>query len=396
MPVRIALLSLYTTTLLAGMAVSPLLPSLAEAFGQDGEYFAKLFFTLPSIIVIPFLFISGSLSIFFSKKHIILTGLVLYIISGIGCFIFFDKYTLIFFRCLTGVAAGLVMPYSASLIAEYYQGKKRTQIFGQAGIISNIMGIILIILGGILVDIYWKLGFLVMLIAFLPLLLIKNNIKSKGIYTSKKTYPLIFHYHFKPVVFKICFIYCILASLIFVYFANVPFLIKQNQVGSPINAGIAQAFYMFAALIANISMPKIKKRSLKWLIFIQLMLISIGFLMLGLLTSLKYIYIGSFFLGLGYGSIGSLLVVLISENTSKLSRVNALAMLTGAMYLGQFISPLLFTEIMIMLDITKYSIAFLIEGIIFSIIICYIGWTVIKNIRIKKYENRNLKRDYPQ
>ena len=390
---KLSLLSLYSVFLLAGTAISPVISPMAQAMMPEGEEFAKLFFTLPSIIVIPFLFISGLLSVFFSKKNIILLGLFMYIISGLGSLVAFDKNTLLFFRSLSGVGAGLVMPYASAIISEYYHGKERDSILGKSGIVQNGFGVILLISGGMLVDIYWKLGFLVYLIAFLPFILIKNNIKKNNVKQDKKKYPFIAYINFKASIFKFIGIYFVMAGLTFVYFSYLPFLIQQNKLGSSFNTGVAQSFYMFFAIFANIFMPILKRKSIRLLLVIQFTLITICFTTLGFAKEIYYVYLASAFLGLGYGSFGNLITLMVAEKTTKINRINALSMVSGAMFLAQFIFPILAGYIMKLFNMQNYSTIFLLEATLFTVIIGIMYFLLIKRFlkgeHVFRYTKRN-------
>lgn len=369
--IEYALLSIFLTNNVAGSVISPMLPSIASNF-DGGEEISKLILTIPSLIAVPFILFSFILLKFFTKRTLILTGLSIYCFSAVANFLSFSEQYLLFFRGLMGVGAGLIIPYATALIADYYKDEKKDYVLSKSGISSNIGGITMLILTGYLASIYWKLGFLVPLISLLPMYLLYTQIDPK-IKTSVHKYPFIFNLIFKKEIFIIGFIYFAIMVLVFQYFTSISFVIKQNNIGGPLHAGIAQSFYMIAGVISNSLMNLVKKVSPNLLYAFQMLFIAQGFFTLyDSNIDLIRICFASFLIGIGFGSFGNSMISLATKYTTKINRANTISLILVSMYLGQFASPIFFSYVSELFNINKYFEMFLIEGIIFIVIALFL------------------------
>lgn len=369
--IEYALLSIFLTTNIAGSSIAPMLPSIASNF-KGGEDLSKLILTIPSLLAIPFILFSAILLKIFTKRTLILTGLSIYCFSGVASFLSFSENYLLFFRGLMGIGAGLIMPYATALITDYYKDDKKDLVLSKSGISSNLGGIILLTSIGFLTSIYWRLGFLVPLISLLPMYLLYTQIHPK-IQTSYHKYPFVFNIIFKKEIFLISLVYFLIMVLVFQYFSSISFVIKQNNIGGPFHAGIAQSFYMMAGIISNSLMNLVKKVSPNLLYAFQMLFVAQGFFTL-YDSNLDFIKIcfASFLIGIGFGSFGNSMISLATNYATKINRASTISLLIASMCLGQFVSTIFFSYIAILFHINKYFDIFLIEGIIFIIIALFL------------------------
>ncbi len=361
------LLSVFLTTNIAGSSVAPVLPGMALYFSNSEEV-TKLFLIIPSFVVFPFILFSGFLLKIWSKKKLILFGLSLYVISTVLSFSTSDYIFLLFYRSLTGIGAGLVIPYATSLIADYYTEQEKDTMIAHAGVVGFGGSVVILFLTGLLASINWRLGLLPPLISLLPIYLVYRNITPKNQLKSHK-YPFIFNLIFKKEIFIVSFIYFLVVVLMFQYFASISFLIINLGLGGAFKAGIAQSCFFLAGIISNLLMRVIKNISSSLLHSFQMMFIAQGFFTLGSADiNFMTVCFASFLIGVGYGSFGSSMAVMISGYTTKINRVHSISILIGAMYMGQSFSPVFFSYFSSIFNMHNYSDIFLIEAIVFIII----------------------------
>jgi len=117
------IISISMATVMAGAAISPALGLIAKAFPEASPTMIKLILTAPSIMIIPFSFLSSYLTSKLTKRTIIMIGLVIYLIGGIGPQLVPTIEFLLALRLILGAGVGLVVPLSMSLINDYYSGK---------------------------------------------------------------------------------------------------------------------------------------------------------------------------------------------------------------------------------------------------------------------------------
>src|SRR5699024_12455041 len=109
-----------------------------------------LILTAPSIIIIPFSFLSSYLTSKMTKRTIILIGLIIYLIGGVGPQFVSSIEMLIGLRLFLGAGVGLVMPLSMLLRDDYFKGKERTHMMGYNSAFSNTGGIITMLIAVLL------------------------------------------------------------------------------------------------------------------------------------------------------------------------------------------------------------------------------------------------------
>src|SRR5699024_7649231 len=117
------IISISIATVMAGAAISPALGLIAKSYPEPSPTMIKKKLTAPSIIHIPYSFLSSYLTSKLTQRTIIMIGLVIYLIGGIGPQLVPTSEFLLALRLILGAGVGLVVPLSMSLINDYYSGK---------------------------------------------------------------------------------------------------------------------------------------------------------------------------------------------------------------------------------------------------------------------------------
>ena len=164
-----AIWSISLVVNLPGLAITPMLGNLDKIFPGTSELEIQLLTVLPNLFIIPFVLLSGKLSLSKSKISIVVVALVIYLASGILYFFARSMVALIVISCLLGVGCGLLIPLAAGLLADTFVGKYRMQQLGIKSGISNIALVIATFVVGWLSHGNWHLPFLVYLIPAIPL-----------------------------------------------------------------------------------------------------------------------------------------------------------------------------------------------------------------------------------
>ena len=124
------ILSVALLTVMAGAAISPAISNIAKAFSNASPGLIKLVLTLPSLVVIPFALISGRLCDAFGKRTMLLTGLILYLVGGLGGGFAGTIEVLLGCRALLGLSVGLIMPISTAIVSDFFEGGEAMQMMG--------------------------------------------------------------------------------------------------------------------------------------------------------------------------------------------------------------------------------------------------------------------------
>ncbi|MEG0517746.1 MAG: MFS transporter [Bacteroidales bacterium] len=161
--------SVSALTALPGLAISPIMGDLQTIFPKAGEMEIQMLTSLPSLLIIPFIIISGYLTQKVTIYKLLVAGLILFGATGIFYLLATKMWQLILVSALLGIGAGMIIPLSTGLIALFFTGKERTMQFGLNSSISNFMIVVATFLTGYLAGVSWRLPFLVYLLPFVAL-----------------------------------------------------------------------------------------------------------------------------------------------------------------------------------------------------------------------------------
>src|SRR5690625_2231620 len=135
------IIAISMATVMAGAAISPALGVIAKNFPDANPTLIKLILTIPSLMIIPFSFVSSYLTTKITKRSIVLIGLIIYMVGGVGPQFVSTIEAIIALRLLLGIGVGLLMPLADSLINDHFEGKERTKMMGYNSAFSNFGGI---------------------------------------------------------------------------------------------------------------------------------------------------------------------------------------------------------------------------------------------------------------
>lgn len=167
----IAIWSISLVVDLPGLAITPVMSNLDIIFPHATHLEIQMLSVLPNFVIIPFILLSGKLSMSRSKMGLIYLGMAIFLLSGIACFLARSMVSLIIISCFIGVGCGLVIPLAAGVIADFFSGPQRMQQMGIKSGIANFSLIFCTLLVGWISGRDWHLPFVVYLMPVIPLLL---------------------------------------------------------------------------------------------------------------------------------------------------------------------------------------------------------------------------------
>lgn len=159
--VLLAIWSVSAIASLPGLAISPILGDLNKIFPEATDLKIQMLTSLPSLLIIPFVLLSGKLSVGKDKLKLLVVGLSIFFLSGIACLFARSMTLLIVISCILGIGAGMVIPLSTGLVVDYFTGDYRVRQLGLSSAINNLTLVLATVVTGYLADISWHLPFLV-------------------------------------------------------------------------------------------------------------------------------------------------------------------------------------------------------------------------------------------
>jgi len=373
------IISIAMATVMAGAAISPALGLIAANFPDTNPTLIKLVLTAPSLLIIPFSFISSFLTKKISKRSVVLIGLVIYIISGVGAQFTTNIETLLGFRFLLGAGVGLVMPLSFTLISDYFQGREQVKMMGYNTAFSNFGGIVTMLLAGYLAAINWSAPFNVYWIGLIIFVLVflylpKDKPITSTSDTAKTKIPL--------SVYGLALAACFIMLVYYAIATNIALYLEEGNIGSSKTAGFVVSFTTVGGMVTSMILAHLEVLMKDYLIPISLLVMGIGFTALVFTHQIPVILIGVFLIGFGQGVIFPLINVKTLNKVDPYYSDRIIAIVSSMIYIGQFLSPIVLDTIS---RITGYeSIRFQYGVIAGRMIIAFFTMLVIKFIKQKK------------
>jgi drug/metabolite transporter (DMT)-like permease len=134
----VGIFSISALNALPGLAVSPILGDLNKIFPSATDLEIQMLSSLPSLLIIPFILLSGKLTEKVNNLLLLQIGLALFGASGILYLLSDKMWQLIAVSAMLGMGSGLIVPLSTGLISRYFVGSYRTKQFGYSSIFVSL------------------------------------------------------------------------------------------------------------------------------------------------------------------------------------------------------------------------------------------------------------------
>lgn len=333
------ILAISMATVMAGAAISPALGLIEDAFPEASTTTIKLILTIPSIMIVPFSFLSSYLTKKIQKRTIIMIGLVIYLIGGIGPQFVSSIEMIMVLRLILGVGVGLVMPMSTTLINDYYTGKERTKMMGFQSAFNNLGGILTMTVAGWLAAFGWRvpfnvyfLGLIIFLFTFL--FVPENKVENHDEKEKKKRKLPLKVYGYALAMGGVMLIYYTIAT-------NIALYLKESHIGGAELAGIVGACTTVGGMFTSFLLIHVESLFKRYILPAMLISMAIAFLILSLTFSIPLIMISVVMIGLGQGALFPTLILRALESVPPHLASQTIAWTSSFTFIGQFLSPVI-------------------------------------------------------
>ncbi len=337
---KITLLLLAMLGVMSNAAIVTSLPHLGEHFKQidNIELLSRLMITIPSLaiaVLAPFL---GHFIHHTSVVKNAIFALILFAIAGSAGLYLHSIYALLFSRMLLGISIAIIMIVGTTLIGYYFSNESRHKFMGIQSAFISIGGIFFITGGGVLSDFGWRYPFGIYLIglAVLPMVTLFLD-EPKKIHIDEREVE---------ISGNLIYVY-ILAFLLMVVFyvlpTQMPFLMINHFGASGTLTGLIISSAMASNAIGALSFSKFKKHmDFGEIYLLGLAILALGFVAIGNISNVYLFFVTSPIMGFGGGLLMTSTTAWMLHVSHHTKRIKASGYLTGALFAGQFVSPLLF------------------------------------------------------
>lgn len=372
-----ALLGIWSVSALAslpGLAISPISEKLSYIFPTATELEIQLLTTLPSLLIIPFILLSGYISEKVGYIRLLYMGLALFLSCGALYFVCQSMMQLIVVSALLGIGAGIIIPLSTALVSKFFYGEERTRQFGYVSAITNIALVAATAVTGWLADIQWRLPFLVYLLPLFSLLLVPSlkaegqRADGNGVGVNVRRRGSIKY----AALFKYMLYYLLITCLVMAVSINMPFLLASMGYDSSVDGAVTALFFL-AMMLPGLFINRILSALKGWVLLFSLLLIALGLLNISMYDSLPFVIAGCIAAGVGYG-IAQPYIYDVTASLATASKVAyAMALVMVMNYVAIVISPFVTEFLQYLAGVKDETFPFLANAVIAFVAMMFIA-----------------------
>ena len=369
----LTILLLAMTTSMSNVAIVTTLPHLKEYFTNidNIEFYSRLMLTLPSLVIALLAPILGHFIFRFGKKRSVLIALFFFSFFGTAGLYLNSIESLLASRALFGLCVATLMIVSTSLVGDYFKEHDRHKFMGYQSAFMALGGVFFVIGGGFLSDINWRFPFGIYFVGIVLIPFAFLYLKEVKIETLQDDLSVNIGKNM-IIVYILAFIYML---LFFILPTQIPFLLIEKFDASGKMAGTIIAVAFFCNALGAIAFSKLKTRfNFVSIYLIGITLIALGFSIVGVINHIYFFFISSPILGFAGGLMMTNVTAWMLSKTSHEKRVKSSGYFTSAIFLGQFLSPIVFHPFLDFLEIQDF---FWFIGL--SLFICsFIAFVILK------------------
>lgn len=360
----VAIWSISAIVSLPGLAISPILDDMQSIFPHASELEVQMLESLPSLLIIPFMLLSGRWAVKGNKIRLLVVGTAIFLLSGVWCTTSYSLVELIAASTLVGVGAGMIIPLSTGLIVDYFTGDKRVNQLGISSAVNNLTLVIATTAVGYLADVEWHLAFVVYLLPVVTLLLIPALSRTKpapepksGAQNRQTTLNV------KVIAGLVLFYFAITyTSLIVTY--NTSYVASLAGMHSG-ESGIIISLFFLAIMAPGFMLNRIIAIFGRMVNLWSLVAMSVGLLLMSLThPSATTLTIGAILTGLGYGVMQPIIYDKAATNAPPHLATLALSLVMAVNYAAILIAPFLIDGIDHLFHVTSHRFAYAANGAI--------------------------------
>lgn len=337
------LLAASCTAVLGSVLISPVLPLMARAFATTPgvDVLVPVVLVAPALIIgltAPF---AGYLLDVVDRKRAIVIALVVYAVFGTAPLYLDSLVSILISRIGVGLCEATIMTCATAMISDNWEGARRTRYLSMQILVAALSAVVFFGIGGGLGAAGWRAPFVVYAVPLLVALAMAIALRDPIRHTS--------HAVREPVPWRALLAPCALTLVGNVWFyaliVELPFVLTGIGVADPALIGIVAAAMSLATAIGAIVTGRSARRSPGVLLPVELALTAVGLLVVGLSGSVAVIIAGALVTGFGTGMLLPTLMTWTMNRLSTAARGRGTGMWTAALFLGQFLSPLLIAAI---------------------------------------------------
>ncbi len=332
-----------TLTALSSAIIGPALPKISHALSDYGpsDFISKVLLTLPALLIALFSPWAGILIDRYGRIALLQMAILLYAIAGSSAFYFNELWPLVGSRVFLGLSVAFIMPIVTALVGDYFCGEERDRYMSLQSAFMALGGMAFIALAGWLASYDWHYPFLIYGLGIVVLPMVTYWMYEPNRTQDDASCHASGHYD-KRVFNMILLTAFVTMAVFFMIPVQLPFLLRELGVPSPIYAAMAIVTGTLAAALGSLLYSNLRKRfHFSQMYALAFSITALGYGSTALATGWYSVLLGMIITGFGVGLLMPNPGLWIMDIVPAHWRGRAMGRMSAAFFLGQFASPLL-------------------------------------------------------
>lgn len=320
--------------------VTPVLGTLSERYGEYGTSTVQLLQTVPYLLIMVGSFMIGWLTTRFTKKKIVMFGLLVIGVCGLIPFFTENFYVLFATRILIGFGFGIVGPLNTAIITDFFPPEERAGYMGLHVLGMGIGAMAGNVLGGVLAGFGYQTFYLVYGIALISMAAVSVLLVETPPVALEKGGKM----KMNAKVYIISFASLLHTLFINAYNTNIGIYILNEVTDNPTIPGMATGINSAAALIVGLLFGRISKLFGNYTMPFSIFVAAAGYAGLLLIPGMPGVIIASVCCGISLSSFmasGSYLIS-ISVEPDAVAKASGVFSIVGG--IGGLIAPVVMSN----------------------------------------------------
>ncbi len=330
-------------TIMASATITPSLPGMEQHFAAEpsAQLLVRLVLTLPGLAIMLAAPLLAKLSGRTGRVPVLVGCLVLYVLGGGSGLLLDSLPALLAGRALLGVGIAGIMTTSTALLADHHAPSEHGRVLGLQGAAMGFGGVIALLLGGLLAAVDWRGPFAVYLLALPLVVLVLRYVPEAPVPPSDDSAPVAS----SPWRPRLLGMYALIFVGVVVFYTvptQAPFWLAEVGGAGPAVIGVLMAVLNLATTLVGLGFRRLRARwTFPALAAATFVAYAAGLVVLGTASTLWTAALGMVVIGIGIGLQNPTINGWVVASTAPGTRTRALGLLTSALFLGQFSSPLI-------------------------------------------------------
>lgn len=383
------LLGVSTMTIMASATITPALPGMEAHFAAEphARLLVRLVLTLPGLAIMLAAPLLARLSGRTGRVPVLVACLLLYIVGGGSGLVLDSLPALLAGRALLGVGIAGIMTTSTALLADHHAPGEHGRVLGLQGAAMGFGGVVALLLGGVLAAVSWRGPFAVYLLAVPVLVLVLRYVPEA---VPSPPDPSAAETPWTP---RVLGLYALMFLGVVVFYTvptQAPFWLAEVGDAGPAVTGALIAAVNLVMTLVGLNFRRLRARwDFPVLVTAMFAAFAVGLVVLGAAGALGVAALGMVVVGLGIGLQNPAINGWVVASVVPTARTKALGMLTSALFLGQFASPLLAQPVV---DAAGLGRTFVFAGVLAAAVAVVLGGTRSLRARRRRPQGAGLSR----